>query len=599
MGDGDRIADCAVDSIIAFGLAGDITFTNPAASDLLGYSAAELAAMTYDQLLPGDGLAPFAAVREQILFEEQVEPIQTARIGKSGERVTVSVQYSPIRDDSGRIVGVSSVMRRLSQPQRVADRAQALLETAPDAMVIVNQHGQIVLVNAQTEAMFGYAKSALIGRDVELLIPEGAVGNHREHRARYMRQPRARNMGQGMELLGRKADGSTFPVEISLSPLHTEEGVFVSAAIRDITERKKAELKFRALLDGAPDAMVIVGESGAIHLVNAQTENIFGYRKDELIGQPVEMLIPERFRGRHTGHRDDYFSFPVSRPMGAGLELAGRHKTGSEFPVEISLSPLDTEEGMLVSAAIRDITDRKRAERALAAYNDRLESKNRELQQFAYIASHDLQEPLRTVTNFVGLLESDYRGQLDEHADKCLGFISQAATRMSHLITGLLEYSRIGQNQDAVDIDCNELLQNVVDDLSSMITATSAELVAGDLPAIRGYRTELRQLLQNLVTNAIKFRCEGKAPRIEITAERLAGDWLFSVADNGIGIASEHLERIFVIFQRLHTRSEYEGTGIGLAHVKKIVELHGGRIWAESKPGHGTIFYFTIAGELP
>ncbi len=241
-----------------------------------------------------------------------------------------------------------------------------LVEAMPDALVIVDEQGKIVLINRQTETLFGYKRVTLLEKKIECLMPSRFRHQHPNFRTSYFTNPRVRPMGTGLELFGLKQDGTEFPIEISLSPLYTEEGQFALAAIRDISLRKKTEAKFRAILEATPDCLVIINQEGNIILVNALAEKLFGHTRDELIGQHVELLIPDRFLHRHEQHRHHYFDQPRIRPMGVGLELFGKHKNGNEFPVEISLSPLETEEGLLALAAIRDISERKKIEDAKA-----------------------------------------------------------------------------------------------------------------------------------------------------------------------------------------------------------------------------------------
>jgi PAS domain S-box-containing protein len=265
-----------------------------------------------------------------------------------------------------------TALTELSGPTGTGDLFRQLIDSAPDAMVIVDATGRIELVNQQAEALFGYARHELLGQAVEILVPERFRGRHAGHRAGFVAEPHSRPMGTGLELYGRRKDGSEFPIEISLSPLVTPRGTLVSSAIRDISGRKRAEQKFRALLEAAPDAMVIVDQRGAILIVNAQTERLFGYGRDELLGQPVEILVPKRFRAQHQVHRTGYFVRPKARAMGSELALFGLRRDGSEFPIEISLSPLETEEGVLISSAIRDVSERKHAEEAARLASDRL-----------------------------------------------------------------------------------------------------------------------------------------------------------------------------------------------------------------------------------
>ncbi len=355
--------------------------------------------------------------------------------------------------------------------------------------------------------------------------------------------------------------------------------------------------KYRGLLEAAPDAMVVVDQAGAIVLLNVQAEKQFGYSRDELIGQPVTNIIPDGFAERIIADDLRSAADALAQVIGTGIELTALRKDGSEFPIEIMLSPLESAGGILVTAAIRDISVRQAAEAHLAREVDELARSNEELEQFAYIASHDLQEPLRMVASYTQLLGRRYKGKLDDDADEFIAFAVDGATRMQGLIQDLLAYSRVSsQGAELSDTSSDEALQYATRNLGGAIEDSGAVVTHDPLPMVRADEMQLIQLFQNLVGNAIKYT-KADPPTVHVSATRAIGrKWEFSVRDNGLGISPEYYERIFGMFQRLHKRDEFEGTGIGLAICKRIVERHGGTISVESSPGQGSTFRFALAG---
>jgi PAS domain S-box-containing protein len=343
-----------------------------------------------------------------------------------------------------------------------------------------------------------------------------------------------------------------------------------------------------------PDAVIISDQEGRIVRVNSQAERLFGYAREQLIQQSVEKLIPERFRTQHAKHRKDYSKKPFHRPMGTGLELVGQRADGTEFPVEISLGVLQIEAGILTCSAIRDVTERKQSENALKRTAAELARSNAELEQFAYAVSHDLQEPLRTVTGATQILARDYAPELNSESRQWLGFAMDGSKRMQEMLDGLLNYARLRAERRPFElVDCERVYQAAVANLSMAIAESGAELNHGPLPLVLGDSVQLTQLFQNLLGNAIKFRRQ-VPPKVHVSAQQQNRAWRVAVRDNGIGIDAKHFGRLFSLFHRLHTREQYSGTGIGLAICTKIVELHGGEMGVDSTPGEGSSFFFTI-----
>jgi PAS domain S-box-containing protein len=494
--------------------------------------------------------------------------------------------------------------RDLSESKESGEKYRGLLEAAPDAMVVVKPGGEIVLLNVQAEKQFGYRRDELVGQKVKNIIPKGFAERLIADGTRTAAEALAQQIGNGIELTGRRKDGGEFPIEIMLSPLESVEGILVTAAIRDISVRKNAEKhlaqmegRYRGLLEAAPDAMVVVNPGGDIVLLNVQAENKFGYSRDELVGQKIKNIIPEGFAERLIADALRTAEDALAQQIGTGIELTGRRKDGSEFPIEIMLSPLDSAEGILVTAAIRDITARKKAEMHLLHKVEELNRSNEELGQFAYIASHDLQEPLRMVASYTQLLSRRYKGKLDADGDQFIAFAVDGANRMQRLIQDLLAFSRVGtKGQDLLDISSEDALQQALMNLCSALEESGAQVTHDPLPPVQADETQLVQLFQNLVGNAIKYQSPG-VPRVHVSAARNgAKKWIFSVKDNGLGIDPQYFDKIFGMFQRLHKREEFAGTGIGLAICKKIVERHGGSISVESQPGQGSTFHFALAG---
>jgi PAS domain S-box-containing protein len=369
---------------------------------------------------------------------------------------------------------------------------------------------------------------------------------------------------------------------------------------RDAVERRKvqqalekSEKLYESLFESAADLLILTDRQGYIVRANAQAERAFGYGRRELTGQTLEMLVPQRFRRAHERHRSQYMFGPRTRPMGAGLELFGLRKDGTEFPVDIMLSVSHAWDEPLVQSVIRDVTERKQAQQEIAARAQELARSNADLENFAYVASHDLQEPLRMVSSYTQLLGERYRGKLDAEADEFIAFAVDGAARMQVMIQDLLNYSRVARKPPQLEpVDSQAVLGRALSNLQASIQESGAEISAGPLPMVKADAAQLLQLFQNLIGNAIKFRGT-RQPTVEISASRNGG-WTFRVSDNGIGIDPHGRERIFGMFQRLHTRKEYPGTGIGLAVCKRVVEGHGGKLWVESEPGRGSSFFFTL-----
>jgi PAS domain S-box-containing protein len=590
---------------------GKVVTWNVGAERIKGYKADEIIGRNFscfypqadiDQGIPQEELATAARSGRS--------ETQRWRVRKDGSRFWANLIITAVRDSSGTLIGFSEISRDVTERRaserhlaQMESRYRGLLEAAPDAMIVVNQVGEIVLLNLQAEKQFGYRRDELLGQQVTNIIPQGFAERLLADDLRSAEEALAQQIGTGIELYGRRKDGYDFPIEIMLSPIKSPDGILVTAAIRDISVRKAAERhlaqmesRYRGLLEAAPDAMIVVDQAGKIVLLNLQAEKQFGYRRDELLGQQVTNIIPQGFAERLLA--DDLRSAEeaLAQQIGTGIELHGRRKDGHDFPIEIMLSPLASPQGVLVTAAVRNVTDRKSAEEHLLKTMQELKRSNDELQQFAYVASHDLQEPLRMVASYTQLIAKRYQGQLDSDADEFIAYAVDGCTRMQAMIQDLLTYSQAGttEKKQLREISTERALEEALANLSVSIKESGAVVTHDSLPALISDNRQMTQVLQNLVGNAIKYRGT-QPPRVHVSAAMgNANEWVFSVRDNGLGIEPQYFERIFGLFQRLHGREEFAGTGIGLAICKKILEQLGGRIWVESKLQFGSIFHFSL-----
>jgi protein-histidine pros-kinase len=477
----------------------------------------------------------------------------------------------------------------MSASRLPAEVVNELLHAAADPAVVTDSDGRMVFVNRGAEALFGYAAEELVGQPVEILLPQDLRERHREYRQRYKSSPRARPLLSGLDLYGMRKDGSRFRAEIALTPVETDVGLLVASTIREVNAGDESEAYFRTMLETAPDAMIIVDERGRIAIVNRQAEDMFGYSRAELLGHEVEMLLPEGIREHHQGHRSRYGEKPELRPMGPGLDLFGRRKDGSTFPVEISLSPVKTSSGMFVSSVIRDVTQRRRMEQEIIAARQVAERAQKANTAFLAAASHDLRQPVQALSLLNGALRRTVK---DERAREMIDHQEHSLTAMTNLLNSLLDISRL--DAGVVTPEFEEFpMQRLIDRLSAEFgrQASHKGLEFSSEPCAIMVRSDpnlLSEIIQNLVSNAIRYTDKGS---VKMVCDCSGDMCRLEVVDTGIGIEEDQLEAIFKEFHQTKTPgSSTEGFGLGLAIVRRLADLLEHDIGVESQPGKGSTF---------
>ena len=477
---------------------------------------------------------------------------------------------------------------------------QWLLVASTDATVIIDDQGRIVLANPALERLFGYAHDALLGNLIEVLIPARFTHAHGGQRTDYFKQPRARSMGSGGALFGLHHDGREFPVEVSLSPLQTGQGLpLAMATIHDISIRKEAEAalqeseaRMRAIFDTAVDAIITIDDQGFLERLNGAAERMFGYAEAEVAGKNIAMLMPSPDREKHVGYLKRFLDTGEPRIIGTGRQVEGLRRDGTVFPMDLTVAEMRLGKRRMFTGMVRDITERKQAEASNLRLVEELTSANEELISFAYVVSHDLKAPLRGIGSLANWIATDYAAIFNDEGKEHMRLLVQRVHRMGAMIDGILQYSRVGRVKEAVaPIDLNRLLPEVIDLLAP--PPTMPVRVDPGLPMLVAEPTRMAQVFHNLISNAIKYM--GKADGVvHIGCVDDGHEWRFFVADEGAGIDPRHFEKIFQLFQTLAPRDRVESTGVGLALVKKIVEMYHGRVWVDSAPGAGATFWFTF-----
>jgi len=481
-------------------------------------------------------------------------------------------------------------MKRIALP---ADIVSEILNASLDATIISDQQGNIRVANQSAESLFGYASGELIGEPIETLVPQEQHGRHRDLRDAYHKAPRARPMLSGLEIFGRRKDGSSFRAEIGLNPIETDDGLLVTSTIRAINTVDDSEAYFRNLLESAPDAMIIIDEQGKIAIVNAQVEQMFGYERQEILGRTIEALLPDRLRDRHLLHRQGFMADPALRPMGEGLDLVARRKDRSEFPVEISLSPVRVGGRGFVSSVIRDVTERKRMQDEIIAARREAERANKANSAFLAAASHDLRQPVQALSLLNGALRRTVK---DERALEMIESQQHSLTAMTNLLNSLLDISRLDAGAVSPELEefpIQRLIDRLSDEFARQAQHKGLEFSSSSSDGfISSDPNLLAEVIQNLVSNAIRYTDKGSVTLRCVDSE---GHCRVEVIDTGIGIHKDQIEEIFSEFHQIKAPgANKEGFGLGLAIVKRLGDLLNVKIDVASDPGKGSCFSVTI-----
>ncbi|MGB9937006.1 MAG: PAS domain S-box protein [Methanobacterium sp.] len=543
-------------------------------------------------------------------IEEVSNGFEYRVIRPDGEIVWIWTKAFLIKDEAGktsRITGIASEVTNRKKAEKALkeseEKFREIFNKAND-MISLNEMvdgfpGKFIEINEVGFKRLGYTKEEILNMGPpDIVAPE----NRKEmpENAALL----VKNGCNTFEIVHITKDGKRIPIEVN-NHLINYKGKKVCLAIsRDITERKqmesalkKSEKKFREIFNNANDMITLSkltekGMPGKYIEVNDIGSSRLGYSKDEFLQmEPIDLIADECKKDVAK------YAVELSTKGHARFEIIHVSKEGKKIPVELNAHIFKIKDESVVLAISRDISERKKSEKYLKDLLNKLSTSNEELEQFAYIISHDLQEPLRTIANFTQLLERRYKGQFDEDADEFMDYIVDASVRMKEMIHDLLEYSRVSTTKENFrPVDLNKLLKNVLDDLKFAINENNAEITYNNLPIVIADYEQISRVFQNFISNAIKFKKEEEPPKINIssTEDEENDEYIFAVSDNGIGIEKQYFDRIFTIFQRLHTQDKYKGSGIGLSIARRIIELHGGRVWVESTLGVGTTFFFTL-----
>jgi PAS domain S-box-containing protein len=616
------IVEYSQDAIISESLDGTITTWNRAAQSVFGYTAEEAIGQPITLLAWPGYEEDMRELLYRIQNEEVVEHYETLRRHKDGRRIDVSLSLSPVRDSAGKLVGISKIARDITE-QKVRDdlarRQSELLDQAYEPILVRDHGDHIVYWNKGAERLYGWTAAEARGRVSHDLLqtsfpePLHQINQRLQHDGHW----------EG-ELLHRTRSGQAVTV---LSRWIREAGVAQSQVMEtnvDLSERQqrlaaeeqsRLEQRFRQLLEAAPDAIVEVSTDGTMVLINRIAEEMFGYGREELLGKSVDLLVPDSIHQQHHHYRNTYLEHPRTRPMGSGLDLHARRRDGSLFPVEISLSPIHTDSGVHVTAVIRDVTERKRAEQEVRKlqmqYTGELEARNREIEranrlksEFLASMSHELRTPLHTIIGFAELLQEGSEGPLNDAQSRFLAHIHRDSEHLLELINDVLDLSKIEAGQLVLKREHYPLGRSIADALDAIRPGASLKGITleergGHNSLVDADPLRVKEMLYNLLSNAVKFTPEGG--RIWIETAQNAGFAHITVADTGIGIPAEEQENIFGKFYQVGntTRGVREGTGLGLSITKELVQLHGGWMEVQSTPGKGSRFTFTLPAVAP